>query len=262
MSLLDSAVAAGSIASLASGLATGIGALPILGLGRLRPLHEDLMLGFAAGVMLAASFFSLIIPALDVLEARHVAPLGASAVVAAGVLLGAVFLAMLDRVAPPLERFGLGDAVGDDPRARGIWFLIVAITLHNLPEGMAVGVSFAGGDYASGATTALGIGIQNIPEGLAVAGALASLGYSRSKAVLGSLASGLVEPVAGTAGAALVSVALPLLPWGLCIAAGAMIHIIITQIVPEAYRRSGGGMLTAAFMAGLTLMMFLDTALG
>ncbi len=261
MSLLDSAVAAGSLASLGAGLATGIGALPILGLGRLRPLHEDLMLGFAAGVMLAASFFSLIIPALGVLEARHVAPLGASAVVATGVLLGALFLATLDRIAPPLERFGLGDAV-IDPRARGIWFLIVAITLHNLPEGMAVGVSFAGGDYASGATTALGIGIQNIPEGLAVAGALASLGYGRGRAVLGSLASGLVEPLAGTAGAALVSVALPLLPWGLCIAAGAMIHIIITQIVPETYRRSGGGMLTAAFMAGLTLMMFLDTALG
>lgn len=248
---------AGSIASLLAGLATGVGALPILGIGRGAQRHQGTLLGFAAGVMLAASFFSLIIPALDHLRGAGAGRWLARSVVTASVAAGAAIIMALGRLLPAEE---IEPApVGGRMSHRSVWLFVLAITLHNLPEGLAVGVSFAGGAYAQGGATALGIGVQNIPEGFAVGCALA-LRYPPGISFLGALLSGLVEPVAGTAGALLVAHFTPLLPWALCLAAGAMISVIMSQIVPDLGREPAGRP-QIGLILGLCLMMLLDIAL-
>lgn len=256
-----SIILTGFVASLLAGLATFVGALPILGTGRPSEQQENILLGFAAGVMLAASFFSLIIPGIQQAQAAGASQVAASATMVAAVLLGGFCLAQLNAIVPPLDKLGLGPRAIADARFRRVWLFVAAITLHNFPEGMAVGVSFGGGDIKAGTATAIGIGLQNLPEGLAVAGALAGLGYSRRTSVLLALASGLVEPVAGLAGVALVSVATPLLPWGLGFAAGAMIYVVASEIIPDMQMRVGGRRATTGLMVGLVAMMFLDTTL-
>lgn len=255
------------LASLLAGAATVVGALPILRIGRPTEEQQNLLLGFAAGVMLAASFFSLIIPGIEQAREMGAGRIEASATIVAAVLLGGAVLAHLNTLVPPLDQLGLGpDGLAEatsSASARRVWLFVAAITLHNFPEGMAVGVSFGGGDIAAGTATAIGIGLQNIPEGLAVAGALAGIGYPPGRAVLAALASGLVEPVAGLFGVAVVSAAQILLPWGLGFAAGAMIYVVASQIIPDTHARIvGGGRATMAMMAGLGTMMFLDTTLG
>ena len=158
-----------------------------------------------------------------------------------------------------------GKATGSDPRmvlSRRIWLFIIAITLHNFPEGAAVGVSFGGGDMHQGLSTALGIGIQNMPEGLAVSAAMATLGYGRWPAFAAALASGLVEPVGGLIGASVVDLLPGALPWGLGLAAGAMIYVVTAEIIPETREKSKGEGSMIGLMIGLVGMMFLDIALG
>lgn len=255
-----SAVAAGFLGSLAAGLATGIGALPILVRGRPRDGDASVLLGFAAGVMLAASFFSLIVPALAAAGEQGLAPWTRSSLVTGAVLGGAAGLAWLNASVPSLDTISQPGSLIND-RARPTWLMIFAITLHNVPEGAAVGLSFADGTLAGGMPTALGIGIQNVPEGLAVAGALATIGYGRAGAALGGLASGLIEPVAGLAAASLVTYAKTLLPAGLGLAAGAMLYIVVVQILPGLKEQGGTGRGVPAFFVGMGLMLFLDTAL-
>lgn len=242
-------------------MATGLGALPVLFLRPPNAQQQNLLLGFAAGVMLAASFFSLILPGIEVARTQGAGPVLASIQVAAAVLLGAFVIARLNVWLPPLDQIGLGPpGIAASTSVRRIWLFVAAITLHNFPEGMAVGVSFGGGDFAAGRMTALGIGLQNIPEGLAVAVALTSIGYGRGRATLIGAASGLVEPVAGLIGVSIVSVAHAFLPWGLGLAAGAMIYVVASDIIPDAHARiRGGGRMTTGLMIGLTAMMFLDT---
>ncbi|MEJ7934832.1 ZIP family metal transporter [Sphingobium sp. AN558] len=256
MSLSWTPALAGSLGSLLAGLATAVGALPILGIGRSAQRYQGIMLGFAAGVMLAASFFSLIIPALAHLHQHGADKWHAALVVAGSVILGAVMIIMLSRLLPQPDAIASPDR---NPFDRRLWLFVLAITLHNLPEGLAVGVSFAEGAYTEGTATAFGIGIQNIPEGFAVGGALA-LRYPPGVAFLGALLSGLVEPIAGTAGALLVAHFTPLLPWALCIAAGAMISVIVTQIIPDLGDDPSSGP-HIGLIAGLCLMMILDIAL-
>jgi zinc transporter, ZIP family len=257
-----SIIVAGALGSLCAGLATGIGALPALFMRRPSDEQQNLLLGFAAGVMLAASFFSLIIPAIHQAEARGASSVEASLIVAAAVLLGGFGIARVNALLPALDgQPATGVAIGAP--IRRIWLFVAAITLHNFPEGMAVGVSFGGGDLVAGRATALGIGIQNIPEGLAVAVALASAGYGRATAFLAAVGSGLVEPVAGLIGVSIVASAAAFLPWGLGLAAGAMIYVVASDIIPDAHRRVvGGGRASAGLMVGLAAMMFLDTAFG
>lgn len=249
-------VLAGSLGSLLAGLATGIGALPILGVGRSATRHQGMMLGFAAGVMLAASFFSLIVPALGRLEVFGTPTWQAAILVAGSVMMGAGMIIGLARCLPD-HRDDL--SLGELPH-RQLWLFVLAITLHNLPEGLAVGVSFGDGAYAQGSATALGIGIQNVPEGFAVAGALA-LRYRPFTAFAGGVLSGLLEPIAGTIGALLVAHFTLLLPWALCLAAGAMLSVTMSQIVPtlgsEPFDRA-----QLCLIGGLCLMMVLDIALG
>jgi ZIP family zinc transporter len=259
----SSIILTGFLASLIAGLATVVGALPMLSIGKPTEQQQNLLLGFAAGVMLAASFFSLIIPGIEQAQAMGATRLAASATVVAAVLLGGASLARINAIVPPLDKLGLGPEGIANARYRRVWLFVAAITLHNFPEGLAVGVSFGGGDYNAGMTTAIGIGLQNMPEGLAVAASLASIGYSRLAAVGAALASGLVEPVAGLLGVTLVSMAQSLLPWGLGFAAGAMIYIVASEIIPDTHARIvGGGKATTGLMIGLASMMFLDTSFG
>ncbi len=250
-------------ASAAAGAATGLGALPLLAIPRERVAHlEKAFLGFAAGVMLAASFFSLIIPGLEQAEAGGASRTGAAGIVVAAILLGAAALHALKEWTPPLEELVLNPARVPAERLQRIWLFVAAIVLHNLPEGLAVGVSFGGGNIANGTVTAIGIGLQNIPEGLAVGLLMLSLGYRRSTAFLIALASGLVEPAAGLVGITVVTVSMALLPWGLGFAAGAMIYVVTADVIPETHHHGQTGRANAGLMIGLGAMLFLDVTLG
>lgn len=260
----QSIVLTGFVASLLAGLATVLGALPLFTTGRPSERQENAFLGFAAGVMLAASFFSLIIPGIEHARSTGTGKVAATAIVIAAMLIGSLFIGQLNRFVPSLDRIGLPPNHGVHETAnRRIWLFVAAITLHNFPEGLAVGVSFGTGDFKAGTATALGIGLQNIPEGLAVAAALMTIGYSRGHAVLAALASGLVEPVGGLIGVATVAAISSLLPWALGFAAGAMIYVVASEIIPHTHQRKGGsGEATAGLMIGLAVMMFLDVSLG
>ena len=251
----------GALASLLAGLASGLGALAVFFLRTLSERLQDSMLAAAAGVMLAASFFSLLLPGLEYGESLVGATGGAAMIVIFGVLSGAGALYAIHQKLPH-EHFGLGREGPDTAHVRRIWLFIIAITLHNFPEGMAVGVGFAGGDVSNGYVLATGIGIQNIPEGLAVAFSLLAINYSRVKAFSIALLTGLAEPIGGVFGAGLVWLAEPIMPWTLGFAAGAMLFIISNEIIPETHRNSYKTLATFSLLVGFVIMMFLDATLG
>ncbi|MFO7764306.1 MAG: ZIP family metal transporter [Wenzhouxiangellaceae bacterium] len=254
-------VALGALASLLAGLGTGLGSLGVFFLRRLSPRLEDALLSAAAGIMLAASFFSLLLPGIEYGERFFGNGITAVLVVITGLLIGAVVLELINRHVPH-EHF-ISGREGPDPAALSrIWLFIIAIALHNFPEGMAVGVGFAGGDIGNGIALAAGIGLQNIPEGLAVSVSLLTVGYSRLRAFgIGTL-TGLAEPVGGLFGAAAVAVAGPLMPWTLGFAAGAMLFIISGEIIPETHRRGYETLATFSLLGGFAVMMLLDATLG
>jgi zinc transporter, ZIP family len=256
-----SPVALGLAGSLAAGLMTGVGALPAL-LGRVPSQRaRDALLGFAAGVMLAASFFSLIVPSLAASEALYGEGVVPALIAVAGILLGMGAIAALNQ-SMPHEHFTLGREGPPAPSLRRVWLFVIAIAIHNFPEGLAVGVGFGTGDIAHGLPLAIGIGLQNAPEGLAVAVALMGEGYSRLRAFRVAAFTGLVEPAGGVLGAAVVSLSEPLLPWGLVFAAGAMLYVISHEIIPETHRRGHQNSATAGLALGLVAMLFLDVWLG
>jgi len=222
---------------------------------------EDVMMGFGAGVMLAATSFSLIVPAIEAATAQGTGRTGAALIVAGGMFTGAIFLHLSDRYSPH-EHFISGPEGADPRNLRRIWLFIIAITLHNFPEGLAVGVGFGGGNVSNGIALAMGIGLQNIPEGLVVALALLTERYSRRDAFLIALASGLVEPIGGAIGAGVVTLARPVLPWGLAFAAGAMLFVISDEIIPESHRKGFEKEATFGVMTGFVVMMLLDVTLG
>jgi ZIP family zinc transporter len=237
----------GVISSLLAGLATGAGALPVLFTRQISDRLLDVMLGFSAGVMLAATSFSLIVPAIE---------LSGPWVAVFGVVLGAFVLHLVDRSVPHFHPF-LG-AEGPSSKLPRVWLFVLAITIHNFPEGLAVGVSFGTGDVAAGLVIALAIGLQNMPEGLAVALPLLREGYSRGKSLWYGTLTGLVEPVGGLLGVALVSIFIPILPWGLAFAAGAMLFIVSDEMIPESHRKGFEREATFGLIAGFVIMMALD----
>jgi ZIP family zinc transporter len=238
----------GSVASLLAGLATGAGAMPVLFTRRISDKLLDVLLGFSAGVMLAATSFSLIVPAID---------LSGPWVAVIGLVLGAVVLHLVDRFVPHFHpAFG---AEGPASRLPRVWLFVLAITIHNFPEGLAVGVSFGGGDVAAGLVIATAIGLQNMPEGLAVALPLLREGYSRRKSIWYGTLTGLVEPVGGLLGAAVVSISQPILPWGLAFAAGAMLFVVSDEMIPESHRKGFEREATFGLVVGFVVMMLLDS---
>lgn len=213
----------------------------------------DGMLGFAGGVMTAAACWSLLIPAL---EAGGVGP------ATLGLALGVAFIFALDQFLPHLHPPWLERPEGIEVAWRRTALLILAITLHNIPEGLAVGVAYGGGDWISATTLAIGIALQNTPEGLAVALPLRREGFSRGRALWYGQLSAIVEPVAGVVGAALVVFIRELLPYGLAFAAGAMLYVVVEELIPEAERGGNIDIATIGFMIGFTVMMVLDNAVG
>ncbi len=251
----------GFLGSLASGLMTALGAIPVL-FGRTPSrAGRDISLGFAAGVMLSASFFSLIIPALEASGQRYGDGPIPAAIVCAGILLGMAAVHLLNQHLPH-EHFTSGHEGPASESLRKIWLFVIAITIHNLPEGLAVGVGFGAEGFRSGFPVALGIGLQNAPEGLAVAVALLGEGYRPGRAFTIAALTGLVEPVMGLLGAAVVTIAQPALPWGLAFAAGAMLYVISHEIIPETHRAGHQDKATMGLAVGLVVMLFLDVWLG
>jgi ZIP family zinc transporter len=229
------------------------------------------MLGFAAGVMIAASFWSLLAPGIAMAE-----ELGQVAYITAavGFMAGGLFLYAIDKVLPHLH-LGLqrSQAEGIKTTWQRSVLLVLAITLHNIPEGLAVGVAFGaaasgnitGATVAGAIALAIGIGLQNFPEGAAVSIPLRREGFSRTKAFLYGQASGIVEPIAGVIGAYAVITMRSILPYALAFAAGAMIYVVIEELIPEAQRDEGGSktdIATLGALVGFTIMMILDVALG
>lgn len=247
--------------SFLAGAATGLGALGIFFIRRLSPKLEDAMLSVAAGIMLSASFFSLILPGLESARQLGFDKVLSATVVIFGIVLGAVLVWTLHHFAPH-EHFVLGRQGPDSGRLARVWLFVITITLHNVPEGMAVGVGFAGGNYANGMSLAFGIGIQNIPEGLAVAAALLSVGYSRWTSFSISLATGLVEGLGGAFASISVLIAQPLMPWILGLAAGAMLYVISDEVIPETHSRGYQTLATFSLIFGFVVMMYLDSTLG
>lgn len=243
------------IATLGTYLLTALGTLPVL-LFRTAPRRMmDAMMGFAAGVMTAASCWSLLVPAISM---SGVLP----AVV--GLLAGGAFIYAADQLLPHLHSEFPEEAVAEGPRV--VWqrstLLMLAITLHNFPEGLAVGVRFGGGDLGAATALAIGIGLQNVPEGLAIALPLRRSGMSRGRAFFWGQLSAVVEPVAGVMGAALVLVSTALLPYGMAFAAGAMLYVVVEELIPETVRSGTTDIATLGFIAGFAVMMTLDNALG
>jgi len=247
-------------AGMVAAAATAAGAVPALFMRRLSQKLLDVMLGFGAGVMLAACMFSLIVPALALLTDSGASPWRSSGSVALAILLGGAFMLLLERLVPH-QHF-----IKDEDRLRGqtlrrSWLFVFAIALHNIPEGLAIGASFAGGDTAAATALATGIAVQDIPEGLVVAMALLAVGYSRAQAVGVAVLSGLTEPVMAIIGAAVLGESSLLLPWGLALAAGAMLFVISHEMIPESHRQGHELAATNGLMLGFVLMMLLDTAL-
>lgn len=247
----------GILASFLAGAMTVVGALPVLFGRTVSRRVNDTLLAFAAGVMLAASFFSLIIPGIERGTAIHGSKLAAASIAVAGVAIGVAFVALLNAYIPH-QHFVQGHQGPRTEAVAKIWLFILAITIHNIPEGLAVGVGYGVGDIAAGTTLAIGIGLQNAPEGLAVAVALVSTGYSRRYAFVVSGLTGAVEPLAGAIGAYAVSFSQLLLPWALNFAAGSMLYVISHEIIPETHKNGYDNEATLGLTAGLVTMLFLD----
>ena len=256
MQLFSDPISMGFLASLIAGAATGLGALPIFVKKDFSRRTLDLMLGFAGGVMLAASAFSLLVPAFEDAGVLATGWVGVFSIVGMGFLLGAAFVHLADKYIPH-EHFKRGHE-GPSSRLARVWLLVIAITIHNFPEGLAVGVSFGGGDTVLGLSVAVAIGLQNIPEGLAVAAPLVREGYSRKYAAALALATGLVEPIGGLLGVSVVTFAAALLPYGLAFAAGAMIFIVGDEMVPESHSGGNERLATWGLIFGFIVMMSLD----
>ena len=255
------------IATLFTWGVTALGASPVFFVKRMNPRILDGMLGLAAGVMIAASYWSLLAPAIEMSS-------GDWKPATVGFLAGALFLYAIDKILPHLH-LGL-----DISQAEGIpvsWkrsvLLVLAVTLHNIPEGLAVGVAFGAVAHATGAaearelmlggiTLAIGIGFQNFPEGLAVSMPLRREGMGRLRAFLYGQASGIVEPISGVLGAGLVLALQPLLPYALAFAAGAMIFVVVEELIPESQRNGFSDFATLGAIFGFAIMMTLDVALG
>lgn len=251
----------GLLASLIAGLGTGIGALPILFTKTLGDRIQGILLGFGGGVMLAATAFSLIVPGVEAAVDQGFSDAGAAIAMAAGLLIGGAFLWFAHNNFPHEHMFK-GKEGPVQQNLQRIWLFVIAITLHNFPEGLAVGVGFGAGDTANGIALATGIGLQNMPEGLVVAVALRTLNYSAAYALGVSLLTGLVEPIGGLVGVGIVSIGQSLLPWGLAFAAGAMLFVIADEIIPETQAKGVAQEGTIGVMVGFAVMMVLDIALG
>ncbi len=263
----NTAVSRATAAGMMAALATALGTLPVALSQGMSQRTQDTLYGFGAGVMLAACLFSLILPGLE--AANNSAALGSNPWTGAGIIalamaLGAVTMLLTERLLPH-EHFIKGrEGIAADAarKLQRTWLFVFAISLHNLPEGLAIGVSMVGNDGLGAGALATGIAIQDVPEGLVIALALVGAGYRRAFAVALGILSGLIEPLGAFVGATIVNMTSTALPWGLGFSAGAMLFVISHEIIPESHRQGHETFATGGLMIGFVLMMFMDTALG
>ncbi|MGI9216678.1 MAG: ZIP family metal transporter [Hydrogenophaga sp.] len=276
----SSGMTAGVQASLIAALATAVGALPVFLVERVSKRQEAAFMAFAAGVMLAAAIFALLLPSLDagraLMSATGGTTLGAAALTSVGLALGMALMIAIDRFTPHehavLPPAAAGHAMPQtDTHTAGqrAWLMVLAILIHNVPEGLAVGAAYAGGALGvdggeavnAGASVALAIGLQNMPEGLIVAMALRSLGQSAGRAWAVAALSGLAEPFGAIVGLAVLGSLPAFYPIGLAVAAGAMLFVISHEIIPETHRNGFEGLASVTLMAGFVFMLLLNAAL-
>jgi ZIP family zinc transporter len=240
---------------------TSLGALPTFLTKRVPERTQDALLGFSAGVMLAATCFSLLTPALrlaaGVTGGKITAGLGA----AACMLAGALFLHLCNKLIPH-EHFVRGREGGPpSTQLKRIWLFVLAITLHNFPEGLAVGSGAGSLDPTLAVPIMTGIGLQDVPEGFVVAVALIGVQYTRAQALFVTVLTGVIEAAAALLGFAATSQAQSILPWALALSGGAMLYVVVDEMIPESQRKQFPKEATAGLMIGFVLMMFLDTSL-
>lgn len=276
----SSGMTAGVQASLIAALATAVGALPVFLVERVSKRQEAAFMAFAAGVMLAAALFALLLPSLDagraLMSATGGTTLGAAALTSVGLALGMALMIAIDRFTPHehavLPPAAIGHAAPQTEAhtaGQRAWLMVLAILIHNVPEGLAVGAAYAGGALGvdggeavnAGASVALAIGLQNMPEGLIVAMALRSLGQSAGRAWAVAALSGLAEPFGAIVGLAVLGSLPAFYPVGLAVAAGAMLFVISHEIIPETHRNGFEGMASVTLMAGFIFMLVLGEAL-
>lgn len=238
--------------------ATALGTLPVLMAQNFSKRTYDCFLGFGAGVMLGATAFSLVIPALAAAKAAGAGSWEASLMAGAGIMAGAGGIMLLGRAVQPE---GILGSDIDGTSLRRAWLFIWAVALHNLPEGLAIGVAYAGIDIEKANSLTTGISIQDVPEGLVVALALRTVGYGRLMSVSGGAVSGLIEPVAAALGVALIGISAGMLPFALAAAGGAMLLVIVHDVIPESHRGGNATAASIALVGGFILMTVLDTAL-
>lgn len=276
----SSGLTAGVQASLLAALATAAGALPVFLVDRVSKRQEAAFLAFAAGVMLAAAFFALLLPSLQagraLMAATGSGTVGAAGLTALGLALGMALMLAIDRLTPhehavlPPAAAGHAMPQADEHTAgQRTWLMVLAILIHNIPEGLAVGAAYAGSALGvdggeavnAGASVALAIGLQNMPEGLIVAMALRSLGQSAGRSWAVAVLSGLAEPLGAIAGLAVLGSLPALYPVGLALAAGAMLFVVSHEIIPETHRDGFEGMASALLLAGFIFMLLLAETL-
>jgi ZIP family zinc transporter len=246
--------------------ATAVGTLPVLLAQSFSARTYDAALGLGGGIMLAATSFSLVLPAIAASKGAGATPMAASLMVGGGILIGMLIVMALERLVRSDNVLGKGTSgTGGTSDANTLiraWLFVGAVAIHNIPEGMAIGVGYAGVDLSKANALTTGIAIQDIPEGMVVAMALRVAGYGRLfSAALGTL-SGVVEPIGAVIGAMMIEASAALLPWGLAGAAGAMLYVICHDVVPEAQRRGNYGTASFSLVIGFIIMMVLDTAMG
>ncbi len=268
---------AGMQAAGLAALATAVGALPVFLVSELNKRHEAGLLSFAAGVMLAAAIFSLLLPSLEagqiLWENTPLPGLWSTVVAGVGLVLGLVVMLQMDRLLPH-EHAVLPPSAGGEltpttrPAANAVqraWLMVLALTIHNIPEGLAVGAAYAGfgaEPSTAGASVALAIGLQNMPEGMIVAMALRSLGHSAGKAWVVAVFSGLAEPLGAWLGLAALGSMPALYPLGLALAAGTMLFVVSHEIIPETHRNGHETLATSTLLGGFIFMLVLSEALG
>jgi ZIP family zinc transporter len=258
-------VLAAFYATMFTWLVTAAGASFVFFFKNMNRVVLDGMLGFTGGVMVAASYWSLLAPAIEMSEGEGFVKVMPAAI---GFLMGALFLFALDKTLPHLH-INFKESEGIKSPWQKTTLLVLAITLHNIPEGLAVGVLFGGvaagipeATIAGALTLAIGIGIQNFPEGIAVSMPLRRMGMSRRKSFMYGQASAIVEPIAGVVGAIAVTFFTPILPYALAFAAGAMIFVVVEEVIPETQQDKNTDIATLGFIGGFIVMMSLDVALG
>ncbi len=241
---------------------TLLGAIPLLFFRNINQRKQDVLLGMSGGIMLAATTFSLLMPALE--ESKRTfsfSPFWTVTVVSVSMLVGIVFIKLVSRYVD-FERYFQTNKNIDENIAKKVWIFIFAITLHNFPEGLAVGMGYGQSDLHKAFSLTLGIGLQDIPEGLAVGLALLSIGYSKTISFIGVAVSGIVETFSAIIGILAVSHIHFLLPIGLAFAAGAMFYVIIYEIIPDIQKHHHRDLAVNSLFAGFILMMYLDVILG